>query len=322
MKKISFLFFLLFLFFSFIKAENIIVKKKIFYINSYHSGLYWSDGVEKSIKSTLFKSNLPIEFKRAEMDSKRNNNDAYKIKIAKKIKNQIENFKPDVIIASDDNAIKYVILPYFRDSTIPIIFCGINGTIKKYEQLPSNITGMEEVQLVPQLVDTLKKYTKGTRIGSLDDDSFSVKSQNQFFEKQLNQKITKMYAKTIKEWKKNFIYLQNNVDILLLGNSGALVNWDKNKEELKDFVKKETKIPSAAWDITLNNFALLIFANKPEEQGEWVANTALRVLKGENIKNIPIVVNKKANIYINTTLAKKLNIVFPFELIDNGVLIK
>ncbi|ADG94755.1 conserved hypothetical protein [Arcobacter nitrofigilis DSM 7299] len=322
MKKIFIIFFSLILFFSFIKAENLIVKKRVFYINSYHSGLYWSDGIEKSIKDTLLKSKIPLEFKRVEMDSKRNNNEAYKIKIAQKIKNQIENFKPDVIIASDDNAFKYVILPYFKNSTIPIIFCGINGTIKKYDQLPNNITGMEEVQLIPQLIDTLKKYAKGTRIGTLDDDSFSVKIQNQFFEKQLNQKITKRHATTIEEWEKNFIYLQNNVDILLLGNSGALVNWDKNKEKLKAFVKKETKIPSAAWDITLNNFALLIFANKPEEQGKWVANTALRVLKGENIKNIPIVVNKKANIYINTTLAKKLNIVFPFELIDNAVLVK
>lgn len=320
MKKLFYIFILFFILFS--SLEAVVIKKKILYINSYHSGLYWSDGIEKSIKATLFKSKFPIDFKRVEMDSKRNNDESYKTKIALKIKNQIENFKPDVIITSDDNAIKYVIIPYFRNSTIPVIFCGINGTIKKYEQLPNNITGMEEVQLVPQIVDTLKKYTKGTRIGSLDDDSYSVKLQNQFFEKQLNQKIITKYAKTIEEWKKNFIYLQNNTDILLLGNSGALVNWDKNKEQLKDFVKKETKIPSAAWDKPLKNFALVIFANKPEEQGKWAANTALRVLRGENIKNIPIVRNKEANIIINTTLTKKLNIIFPFDFIDNAELIQ
>jgi ABC-type uncharacterized transport system substrate-binding protein len=68
--------------------------------------------------------------------------------------------------------------------------------------------------------------------------------------------------------------------------------------------------------------SVLGYTTKPEEQGEWAANTALRVLNGENIKNIPIVVNKKANIYINTTLAKKLNIVFPFELIDYAEIVK
>jgi ABC-type uncharacterized transport system substrate-binding protein len=322
MKKISFIFFSLLLFFSFIKAENIIVKKKVFYINSYHSGLYWSDGIEKSIKETLLKSKIPIEFKRVEMDSKRNNNELYKIKIAQKIKNQIENFKPDVIITSDDNAIKYVIEPYFRNSSIPIVFCGINGTIKKYKELPINITGMEEVQLIPQLIDTLKKYAKGTRIGSLDDDSFSAKVQSDFFEEQLKRKIYKKHARTLDEWKKYYIYLQNNTDILLLGNSGVLINWDKNKQNLEDFVKEETKIPTAAWDITVSKFVVLTFANNPEEQGRWAANAALRILKGEDIKNIPIAINEKANIYINTTLAKKLNIVFPFELIDNAVLVK
>lgn len=63
MKKISIVFFSLVLFFSFIKAENLSAKKRVFYINSYHSGLYWSDGIEKSIKEILFKSDLPLEFK-------------------------------------------------------------------------------------------------------------------------------------------------------------------------------------------------------------------------------------------------------------------
>ncbi|WP_164969817.1 ABC transporter substrate-binding protein [Arcobacter sp. F2176] len=322
MKKIAIIFFSLLLFFSFIKAENLIAKKKVFYINSYHSGLYWSDGIEKSIKETLLKSKIPIEFKRVEMNSKRNNNEPYKMKIAQKIKNQIENFKPDVIITSDDNAIKYVIEPYFKNSSIPIVFCGINGTIKKYKELPFNITGMEEVQLIPQLIDALKKYAKGNRIGSLDDDSFSAKAQSDFFEEQLKRKIYKKHARTIDEWKKYYVYLQNNTDILLLGNSGALINWDKNKENLEDFVKEETKIPTAAWDITVSKFVVLTFANNPEEQGRWAANAVLRILKGEDIKNIPIAINEKANIYINTTLSKKLNIVFPFELIDNAVLVK
>jgi len=321
MKKLFIFFFSLFTLTSYLGAKSV-SPKKVFYINSYHTGLYWSDEIEKNIKKVLFKSKIPIEFKRVEMDSKRNNIESYKIKTALKIKNEIEKFKPDVIITSDDNAIKYVILPYLKNSTIPIIFCGINGTIKKYEQLPNNITGMEEVQPISQIVDTLKKYAKGTRIGSLDDDSYSVKLQNQFFEKQLNQKIITKYAKTIKEWKEDYIYLQNNTDMLLLGNSGALVDWNKNKEELEDFVKKETKIPSAAWDITLKKFAMMIFVNKPEEQGKWAAKTALEILNGKKVNDIKIVKNKESRILINTTLAKKLNIIFPFDFIDYAEIVQ
>ncbi|RXJ54084.1 ABC transporter substrate-binding protein, partial [Candidatus Marinarcus aquaticus] len=314
--------FSLFLFFSFIKAENLIVKKRVFYINSYNSGLYWSDGIEKSIKKVFFNSKMPIKFKRAEMDSKRNNDEPYKIKIAQKIKNQIENFKPEVIITSDDNAFKYIILPYFKDSTIPVIFCGINGSSKKYGLPISNVTGMEEVQLVPQTVEILSKYAKGNRVGFLKDDSLTTRIELAYFQKQLNKKMEARLVTSVEEWKKGFIELQNNVDILIIGYGGSIKDWDKNKKEIKDFTLQNTIIPTGTGDGNLIEYALLSLPLKPEEQGEWAANTALRVLKGENIKNIPIVVNKKSNIFINTTLAKKFNIVFPFELIDNAVLIK
>ncbi|QKF83486.1 ABC transporter substrate-binding protein [Halarcobacter ebronensis] len=322
MKKIFSIFFSLLLFFIFIKAENISAKKRVFYINSYHSGLYWSDGIEKSIKKVLFKSNLPLEFKRVEMDSKRNNDEPYKIKIAKKIKNQIENFKPDVIITSDDNAFKYIILPYFKNSTIPVIFCGINGSSKKYGLPISNITGMEEVQLVPQTVEILSKYAKGNRVGFLKDDSLTTRIELDYFQKQLNKKMDARLVSSVEEWKKGFIELQNNVDILIIGYGGSIKDWEKNRKEIKNFTLQNTIIPTGTGDGNLIEYALLSLPLKPEEQGEWTANTVLRVLKGETIKNIPIVVNKKSNIFINTTLAKKFNIVFPFELIDNAVLIK
>lgn len=322
MKKISIVFFSLVLFFSFIKAENLSAKKRVFYINSYHSGLYWSDGIEKSIKEILFKSDLPLEFKRVEMDSKRNNDESYKIEIAQKIKNQIENFQPDVIITSDDNAFKYVILPYFRNSTTPIIFCGINGTIRKYEQLPVYITGMEEVQLIVEMIETLKSYVKKEKIAYLKGDSFSSINEVKFFEKRMNKKIDARFVKTVEEWKENFKDLQNSAGILLIGNGGAIKGWTKYEKELENFVKEHIKIPIVTWDDDVMKLSVLGYTTKPEEQGEWAAKTAIRVLQGEDIRNIPIVANKKANVHINTTLAKKLNIVFPFELIDNAVLVQ
>ncbi|RXJ65825.1 hypothetical protein CRV08_14265 [Halarcobacter ebronensis] len=322
MKKIFIIFFSLLLFFIFIKAENISSKKRVFYINSYHSGLYWSDGIEKSIKEILFKSDLPLEFKRVEMDSKRNTDESYKIEIAQKIKNQIEDFKPDVIITSDDNAFKYVILPYFKDSTTPIIFCGINGTIRKYEQLPINITGMEEVQLIVEMIETLKSYLKKEEVAYLKGDSFSSINEVKFFEKRMNKKIDARFVKTVDEWKENFKDLQNSAGILLIGNGGAIKGWAKYEKELENFVKEHIKIPIVTWDDDVMKLSVLGYTTRPEEQGEWVAKTAIRILQGEDIRNIPIVTNKKANVYINTTLAKKLNIIFPFELIDNAVLVK
>ena len=55
-----------------------------------------------------------------------------------------------------------------------------------------------------------------------------------------------------------------------------------------------------------------------EEQGEWAAETALEILAGKSPKEIPIVTNKEAKIYLNMPLAKRLGIQFPMELINSA----
>jgi len=322
MRKILLYVILITLFFSFLNANSFIKKKKILYINSYHSGLYWSDGIEKSIKDTLRRSGLPIQFKRIEMDTKRNKSESYKLKIALKIKKLIENFKPDVVITSDDNAVKYVIVPYFYNSSIPFVFCGVNASAKKYGLPTKNVTGMVEIQLIPQLIQRIRKYAKGDKIAYLKGDTLTSKIEASFFEEQLGQQIEKRFVTSSKEWMENYLELQDSVDMILTGNGAGVKDWDENRKKIKSFVRKNTKIPSGTWSAIVNDLVLFSYANKPEEQGKWAANTALDILKGKDISSIPLVANEEATIHINTTLGKKLKVVFPFDIIDNAVLVE
>lgn len=322
MKTISNYVLFILLFSSFLFSQDSLNKKKVLYINSYHTGLLWSDGIETGIKNTLRNSKIPIHFKRVEMDSKNNQEESYKVEIAESIKKIIENFKPDVVITSDDNAAKYVIVPHFYNSNIPFIFCGINASAKKYGFPSKNVTGMIEVKLIPQLIDILSKYSKGSKIGFLKGDTLSSRIEVDFFEKQLNTTIDKRFVNNLEQWKENFLDLQEKVDILLLGNGFGFKGWNKNKDKIKQFILNNTKIPLGSWDIEMKNLALLSLANIPQEQGVWAAKRALEVLEGRKISSIPITKNKKATIYINSTLGKKLGIVFPFDIIDNAVLVK
>lgn len=306
---------------NFLEANNV-VKKRVLYINSYHTGLYWSDGIEKSIKDTLIKSDLDIQFKRIEMDTKRNTQESYKLEIAQKVKKIIDEFNPDIVITSDDNAAKYVIVPYFKNSSIPFIFCGVNGSANKYGFPTKNITGMVEVQLIPQLVKKIKQYAKGEKIAYLKGDTLTSRIEADFFEEQLGQKIEKIFVKTTKEWKEKYLELQGSVDMILTGNGAGVKDWDDNRAKIKAFIQKFTKIPSGTWSAVVDDLVLLSYANIPAEQGEWAAHTALEVLKGKDITTIPIVKNKKVTIHINTTLGKKLKVVFPFDMIDNAVLVE
>ena len=83
--------------------------KKVLFVDSYHQGYAWSDGITSGIKSVL--ESKGVELKIIQMDTKRNTSEDFKKEAAAKAKSVIESFHPDVVIAADDNASKYLIAP-------------------------------------------------------------------------------------------------------------------------------------------------------------------------------------------------------------------
>ncbi len=80
--------------------------KKVLFIDSYHEGYAWSDGVLKGVETGL--DGKGVELQVVRMDTKRNTSDDFKQSAALKVKSVIEGFKPDVVISADDNAAKFV----------------------------------------------------------------------------------------------------------------------------------------------------------------------------------------------------------------------
>jgi hypothetical protein len=78
--------------------------KKILYVDSYHEGYEWSDGITNGIQETLDGTGVDLKIYR--MDTKRNPDEGFKEKAGLEAKSVIEEFEPDVVITSDDNAFK------------------------------------------------------------------------------------------------------------------------------------------------------------------------------------------------------------------------
>ena len=66
------------------------------------------------------------------MDTKRRSSTEDKKNSAVAAKAVIESWKPDVVITADDNAVKYLIQPYYKDKALPFVFCGLNWTASEY----------------------------------------------------------------------------------------------------------------------------------------------------------------------------------------------
>lgn len=293
---------------------NVDRQKKILYVDSYHAEYEWSAGITRGVRSIL-DARDDIVLKIVRMDTKRNISEAFKKDAALKVKALIESWKPDLVIASDDNASKYLISPYYKNSSLPIVFCGLNGDPSEYGFPTSNITGMLEVDLVSQLFATLRKYSKGKRIGYLSADTITERIAKNKFKKIFSLKFHKeKHVKTFSQWKKEYISLQSKVDIIFLANNAGIEDF--NIEEAKSFILKNSKVPTGSTLSHMSPFVLISFSKMEEEFGEWSAISALQILNGTSPGDIKIVQNHKREIDLNFPLAKKLGIKFSKDIVN------
>jgi hypothetical protein len=151
------------------EAQASYADKKILFVNSYHEGYEWSDGVEAGFQEALADTGIELKFVR--LDTKNNPEEAFGKNAGLAAKAEIEAYEPDVVIAVDDNAQKYLVVPYLKDTELPVIFAGVNWDATAYGYPARNVTGMIEVELPAQLVEHLKNYAEGERLGYLTVDS-------------------------------------------------------------------------------------------------------------------------------------------------------
>jgi len=297
-------------------------KKKILFVDSYHRGYEWSDGVTNGILLTLGatlndddtvdNSASKVDLKIFRMDTKRNQQEDSIKEAALKATHIIEWWKPNLVIASDDNAFKYLIMPYYRDANLPVVFCGLNWDASIYGAPYKNTTGMVEVALIVKLIEDLKTYSHGDRLGYLSAETSTERKNLEYYNKMPEFSFSKVYmVKTLKEWQDAFLTLQNEVDILIFENNAGITDW--NDEQAGQFALENTKIPVGTTNPWTMQCSLIGFTKLPEEQGAYSAKTALKILAGKLPSDIPVVANEKTKIYLNMKIAKKLGITFPVD---------
>lgn len=289
--------------------------RRVCWVDSYHKGYAWSDVLEKTIKDILFETG--IELKIIRMDSKRQNDETRIKQSALKIKEQIDAFSPDVLIASDDNAQKHLVVPFYKGTELPVVFCGVNRDVRPYGYPTSNVTGMIEIVPMTELISLLEPYAAGKRIGYFSGDTLT---ERKLFEQYKNEiyhdRIKDYIVKSMEEFKKEFIKAQKEVDILYFSNNVGIQAW--NMKEAVQFINQNTKIPSGAHNAHMERLVACTLAHQPEEHGRHAAITALKILQGTSPKSIPLSTNKEFSMIINFKLAQKAGIVLPLSILKQA----
>jgi len=291
-------------------ADTSLKGKKILYIDSYHEGYVWSDGVTQGIRDGL--KGTGVELKVFRMDTKRNRDEEFKQASALKAKALIESYKPDIVIASDDNASKYLIVPHFKNSDLPFVFCGLNEELSVYGYPFKNTTGMVEQHLVKPVIHQLSLQAKGKRLGFLGSNTLtSRKSQQSYTDKQQITFDKVYFATDFDDWKSAFIKIQTEVDILILNGPRHIINWDE--KQAIEFVQQNTKIPTGAVASWVMPFAMLGIVLVPEGHGQWAASSALKILRGAEPNSIPIHHDTDGKLMLNMKISQQLDLTFTMQ---------
>jgi ABC-type uncharacterized transport system substrate-binding protein len=314
------LFFLLALFLipALVAAEADHTDKRVMYVGSYYPGTPWTDGIARGIEEVLADSGVTLEIHW--MDTKRNRSAEFIRRAAEQAQAKIDAFAPDVVIVSDDNAVKHLLKPFYKDAALPFVFCGVNWDASVYGLPYRNTTGMVEVELIQNLIGQLRPHTRGDRLGYLTMDTVSARKNIEWHRKSEGIDYHKIYqVEDFEAWKEKYLALQGEVDMLILDTFDGISGWDM--QEAIAFTREHTRIPSGALSPGRMEITLLGYLRSPEEQGRWAAQAALKILGGADPSSIPVVFNQEARVVINHALSEKLGITFSPALFKRAEII-
>lgn len=279
--------------------------RRILHVDSYHQENEWNDRILAALRDTL--AGRDVELRVVYLDAKRRPTPGEIRASALDALRHIEEFKPDVVTTSDDPAAEYVVKTYLRESTIPIVFCGLNWDASGYGLPYQNTTGMVEVSPIPQVIRLLRQHARGSRLGFLTEDTDVKRKELDFHERLFGITYEKTYfVNSYQTWKEAFLRAQQEVDMLMILGVGALMDWDP--VDARRLAEERSQIPTGTDFEWLTPVSLIGVVKHPEEQGHWTAQAALRILDGTKPSSIPLTYNRDGELFFNARVAKQLGI--------------
>jgi len=295
-------------------APQVASAAKCLFINSYHQGYAWSDGVERGLRSVL---EGRCELRQFDMDTKRNKGKAYKERIGLAAKSLIESWQPDVVITADDNAAKYVIQPYFRDAKTPFVFGGVNWTAKEYGFPCKNVTGIVEVAPIKPMLERAMRIAQGDRLFYLGADTLTENKNLARFQRAANNlgvTLDFRLVSRVDDWLNVYSDIQNSHDVVIMGSHSGIIDWGERSGHVKAEVAKTARKLSVTNHGWMMPFTIFGMTKVPEEHGEWTAQAALAILSGTPPTEIPVVANRKWDLWINDQLLTASGVDLPRTL--------
>jgi len=270
--------------------------QQVLVLHSYHQGYQWTDSIQSGLAETLARlapqAVVHVEY----MDTKRQAPEQAFGPLAEFYAKKYAGFRPDVILASDDNALDFLLA--YRDKLFPgapAVFCGVN------DYRPDRLGGSRGYTGVSERVDiggtievALKLMPNMRRLVVITDDTetgrYNRKNAQEALQPFLNRiEVQELAGLRFGEVASALSTLSSDTAILHMALFRDPDGRTMTVSEFMDFTRKATPQPIfGVWDFLLGHHTVGGVVVSGEHQGRAMAELAVRILAGEHADDIPV----------------------------------
>lgn len=292
---------------------------KVLYINSYHRGYRWSDGIEQGLRARLAASGRNIEFYIEYLDTQRFPDLAYFPYIADILAIKHRRINYNVIVVSDNNAFDFVVK--YRQRLFPysaVVFCGFNAFRPENVRGMKDITGVNEDADFKSTIDIALGIHKRTNtlVFVTSDYYSSGKINMDRVEKELipvyekRYKITELKNLYMRDLEERLPSLPENSLLFVFGS--PFDNFDRQFIPSGEYYRRvaaASSVPAYSfWDYTIDTGMMGGKIITGPDQGDKAGELVLMILGGIAAGNIPVVMESPAGIIFDFNAMKRFGL--------------
>jgi len=302
-------------------------KKHVLVLNAYNKGYKWTDNEVQGIEDAFANDSniiLHIEY----MDTKVINNEQHFLLLKNLYQNKYKSFKFDVIISTDDDALKF--LRKYRTElfgNVPVVFCGVNNFNESKVAGFDNFTGVnEQADFVANMELILKLHPEVKKLYVINDRLTTGKSLQKAFEKT----IEKYQDKFHEVYLGNLSMAQIKQKVATLGKESVVfyLSFFKDKSgitytpiEAIPQISEAASVPVyGSVDYMLGYGIVGGMLKNSYYQGETGARLAKKILNGKNVNDIPVVIDSPNQYMFDYREMKRFGI-SPSQLSKESIII-
>ncbi|HOI15261.1 MAG TPA: PAS domain S-box protein [Geobacteraceae bacterium] len=287
-------------------AETSRAAKRVLVINSYHSGLSWTDSIMNGVRDGFDRGGIPVEMSAEYLDARRFPDAENSRRIREGLALKLRGMKPDLVVVSDNAALDFVLerrAGLFPD--VPVVFCGINHYSPSLIAGVAQVTGVAEDVSVAETVRLALRMHPGTKeiivIGrttvtadKANRDSFAsalpglpLGTTFTFWD---DLPLPELRARLARLATGSVVFING----LLRDEGGREMMYGESTE----WVSRHASVPLySLWDVYLGHGIVGGKLVSAYHQGRLAAEQAVRILRGESAGRIRVISAQDANNY-------------------------